>query len=792
MRKIITAVIVLLSFTAAQLKPPKDSNSQEIDTFRDQAFELYEIVNEAKTNVDRINFQLTEIKTHSDGPFGWMVLEMSLDVTKSVDEMEVRSNLIKKLNELKSDLSSIRPTLEDAVNQLNPLMQSTAQLPAAAKSLGFRGAAAGLKSIKTSSSAIKKSLSLSQETLTRLGDLINNINDILKSPLEPTKVQKPVLSSADADTTDVQRTATIDPSAVTRRSQAATSITTGNDSRKSITSVESVWIKPGALEGVESFEYAFFDKMIDFYVEVERFDYNVMPETLLSEFRDKARALNEVTPESIGEVLNETIGSKILEVLNSPDVQENRGLALRDEAAWQGFAATKGRSLGLTVKELEMLLNSAYIYLPYIHSMTQETDDEGGISVEIKGGILWYQLKVDKFGSFSVEQLVSTETEASGSASKNDEEDNFFYFADEKYKVSATQEAHYSAIQAWSRNLGVKTKEINVFRLQAQIVEASGNDYGFGLGYMQGIYLDDVFHLVEFMENDDGEEIAEKVGFVRVRKTGNNIDDPTDLTYATQLLGETQGIGGIVMEHPRLGFDMRFGLGFKRGLSIPSKYTNLLYIANPDSYEMFRELGLQDEIDAVSIFEEDASNALQVDMVMSYNLAPIIGISQTFMDLTVSLGVPTVKYTQFAIANKFVTYEFDVFLGFTKKFWMGRSNASGTANVGYQGLNITAAEEDAGVITIGALAVKIGGSYEYLINPDVSINAGLNVNIGFPPLEITATDEDGETETYTGNDVTDRFPNLYLGGVMFNLGLNYSLTEFSTNIFGKLDGLKKH
>ncbi|MCD6102325.1 MAG: hypothetical protein J7J77_04675, partial [Candidatus Cloacimonetes bacterium] len=147
----------------------------------------------------------------------------------------------------------------------------------------------------------------------------------------------------------------------------------GKYQRKSISSVETVWIKPGALQSLK-FDYDFFDKMIDYYVEVERFDYNVLPEKLLINFREQANALTEITPDKISDVLENTVVKEIVDILNSPDVKKNRGIALKDEAAFQTFAATKAKSLGLTIKELEALMNSAYIYLPYISSAKQEVE----------------------------------------------------------------------------------------------------------------------------------------------------------------------------------------------------------------------------------------------------------------------------------------------------------------------------------------------------------------------------------------------------------------------------------
>ena len=114
--------------------------------------------------------------------------------------------------------------------------------------------------------------------------------------------------------------------------------------RKSVSSLESVWFKPGSVSGMK-FDSKTFDKFIDFYVEVERFDYNILPSNLLQEFRREANSVDEVTPEALSEVLENTVTSKIVEILNDPEMMQQRGQALKDESAFQSFAATKAKSL---------------------------------------------------------------------------------------------------------------------------------------------------------------------------------------------------------------------------------------------------------------------------------------------------------------------------------------------------------------------------------------------------------------------------------------------------------------
>ena len=188
----------------------------------------------------------------------------------------------------------------------------------------------------------------------------------------------------------------------------------GKYTRKSVSSLESVWVK----DGVSNFDYKTFDKFIDFYVEVERFDYNVLPDNMLKDFRSEAKSKADITPVVLAEVLESTVVAKIVEILNNPDVVKNRGTALKDESALQTFAATKAKSLGLTADELGVLMNSAYIYLPFITSMEQ-TVEESTVSIEMNGGLIWWQIQNDGDGNVTVEQILTAETMAMGSADKS-------------------------------------------------------------------------------------------------------------------------------------------------------------------------------------------------------------------------------------------------------------------------------------------------------------------------------------------------------------------------------------
>jgi len=552
--------------------------------------------------------------------------------------------------------------------------------------------------------------------------------------------------------------------------------------RKSVSSLESVWFKPGSVAGLE-FDSKTFDKFIDFYVEVDRFDYNVLPGNLIQDFRREANSIDSVNADAISDVLEKTVTSKIVDILNDPDVMRKRGTALKDESAFQSFAATKAKSLGLTTEELKTLMNSAYIYLPYIHSAKKETEDKY-LSITIYGGILWWQLKVDGSGNASVEKVLEAKTSGLSSIDPNaksplTEEPLYteFKFGNEKWSTTPEQYAQNDAMLAFCKNLGVKTKEIDAFKLSAQIVEASGKKYGFPLGFAEGVHLDDGFHIVEFEEDSEGNEVAVRKGFARVSKTGNNIEDRNNYTYAKQLMGRRVTEGTVVMEHPRLGMQARLNFGLVTGSSVKPEHTSL------------SPAGISG-----NVLAEEATSQANGNLLFSYNLAPIIGVSQTFIDSDIGFSVPLAEYV-LAEGEKVpsaAAFVLSPYMGLTKKFG-GRIYASATLGAGVDMLTIAGkytyySTEYDYTLAIMALGFKGGGELGMMLTPDLSLTASANFKMGLPPTAGSLTWDE------TDYDIADlsAYEDLNMGGVTATIGFSYELGELPINLFGFLDPLKKH
>ena len=551
--------------------------------------------------------------------------------------------------------------------------------------------------------------------------------------------------------------------------------------RKSISSLESVWFKPGSVAGLQ-FDSKTFDKFIDFYVEVDRFDYNVLPANLIQDFRREANSIDSVNTDAISDVLESTVTSKIVDILNDPDVIQKRGTALKDESAFQSFAATKAKSLGLTTDELKTLMNSAYIYLPYIHSAKKETEDKY-LSITIYGGILWWQLKVDGSGNASVEKVLEAKTSGLSSIDPNGKNPltdeplyTEFRFGNEKWSTTPEQYAQNDAMLAFCKNLGVKTKELDAFKLSAQIVEASGRKYGFPLGFAEGVHLDDGFHIVEYEEDAKGNEVAVRKGFARVSKTGDNKEDRNNYTYAKQLRGRKVSEGTVVMEHPRLGMQARLNMGLTVGSSIQPEHTSLSLV------------GINSQVLA-----EEATSQIAGNLLLSYNLAPIIGVSQTFIDTDIGFSIPLAEYdVPSGETPSSAAMVLSPYFGLTKKFG-GRMYASATLGGGVDMLTIAGIYDYSGTdydytLAIMALGFKAGGELGMMLTPDLSLTASANFKLGLTPMSGTLTWDETEHDI----DDLSAYEDLNMGGLTITIGVSYELGELPINLFGFLDPFKKH
>lgn len=536
----------------------------------------------------------------------------------------------------------------------------------------------------------------------------------------------------------------------------------GSYTRKSITALDSVWVFPQSQRLVRN-EWAFdmdrFKQFLQHYIELPRFDYNEIPDSLKRSFTNRANSMYNIDMYSLTHLLETTVVQEIVSVLNDPEIQEARLKNFKDEASFQTFAATKANSLGYTSDELATLFNSAYIYLPFISSAYVQRSEEGLDTVHINGGIIWWKIEVDGQGRTSVREVLTATTWAM-SVIDYDRTSYIYSFGEMSWFVNPLEYAVIDAMVAFARNLSIKTRSLDDFKLQAQIIETSGRRIGFPLGRNEGIHLDDGFYIVGYREDSEGNAVPFEKGYARVTKTGWNDYDPTEITYATQIMGSRASLGDVMMENPRLGIDLSIGAGFIDGSRIKPEHTWYL-----DKYGI----------------DEESTTQITIDTRFSYNIAPIVNVSQLFITMDVSVGFPLAESSRNASLNVVSPY-----LGVTKAIG-GRLYAAATVAAGLDLFTITYDIPTNNKVSIShrALGFKADVEVGYLINPNLKVALHGGYKVGFSPYA-------SETELNGTRVATPASAGMRLGGVTASIGVVYSLGSLPINLFGFLDPLKQY
>ena len=536
--------------------------------------------------------------------------------------------------------------------------------------------------------------------------------------------------------------------------------------RRSITTLDSVWFQPSAVDRRIPFELDTLDRLITFYVHIPRFDYTALDPSLTDEFRRQATRLPEITAERLAEVIDRTLTPGLLRLLNDPEVQQVRRDALLTDADLQRFAEIKARSTALTADQLTLLFNSSYFYLPFLSSVALARDrDENVFRAAVSGGILWYRMRVEPDSGATSVDLIAAET-TGGVATGDPERDlhRLFAFDGEVRTVTPSQFALLNASQAFARNLGTLTKDLDDFQLTAQVVEAVGRTYRFPLGNREGVRLDDGFHLVELVETENGIE-QQRVGYVRVTAAADNHNDAAALSEAVQMLGVRQGVGTTMLENPLSGVDLRLRPQLRSGLSIPASFTT---VSVP---------GLNG-----SVLAEDVTRAVGVSAVFGYNLAPLLGVSQLFLNADASASLLIGNTSPGAAVNP---YLLESYLSATKKFWLGPVNMQVTAGAGIDWLELHGRLLGSDISwSRRKLGVKAEIDAEVMITPNLHIHAGAGYRFDLGSVG-SRLEVNGEGATFA--DPSGSL--MSLGGLSLRAGVNLQLRELPFNVFGFLDAI---
>ncbi len=507
--------------------------------------------------------------------------------------------------------------------------------------------------------------------------------------------------------------------------------------RKSISYVDAVYLATDQAKKLTSTQAKTLIDDIQKAIEMERFDYNPLPEEMLRFFKEAAVAKGDLSVDEISELLQAYLAPEIIKVLEA--TMELRAGALVTEAQKQSFLATKAKELGYTDVEIDRILNSAYVYMPILSKIEEKKDEKDKYTTTLEGGIIWFQIVV-KDETPNVVLRVKKTTKSLGFGSQE------FAFA--------------SASKNFARNLKVATQEMPEFILSAVVAEVEGKNISFSLGMKEGLRKDHIYYVGEWMEDAQGKLSFKRDGWAFVDKVANNRQNPNARSSAWAVKQGMWSPGMSMIEHPRLGID----IALKPGVF----YTEITKGSIPvlTGY--------------LNITEDFQSYAPGFDLDAQYNLAALTGTSQFFFLVGGNFVFPAKLEMESDIFTQMTGYPpfiYGFHGGFHKKLYFGQMIFMAEAKGGIRFLKFEQkfyylGTEYTYTVKNNTVGGQVNLGLEYACSPDVHFGVFGGYRL-FPVSEVW-TQELSPSEVDALVDWNEDYPDLNHSGITAGIYLNYS------------------
>jgi hypothetical protein len=543
--------------------------------------------------------------------------------------------------------------------------------------------------------------------------------------------------------------------------------TPGRYTRKSISCVDALLVAGNFKLSLAEQQY--FLETIHAGIQIARFDYNTLPENIQQSFK-RQLAIGEYTSEAdIEALINNTLVPEIIKILDAN--KEIRAQSLVSETQRNSFIALKAKEIGITAEQLEQVMNSSFIYIPFINAYHEKWGkNKKDVDVRIEGGLLWYHVITAE--NPGVEKFAKISSVGTGSADSDDD-----YKIDGE-RVNAKDFAFRNAAQTLAMNLEVKTRELDMFKLMAPISEVYRRKIRFPLGRAEGVKMDDPFFVGEYIEKSNGKIRFQKSGFVRVSTVSDNRITPGQLSQAVAIKKGDWVSGMMIVEHPRLGID----------IAVKPRWFTL----------KIAEGAFQSDKFAVG-FENFNGGVAGIDLDFQCNIAALTKKRQSFLVIGGTGAIVPVKsricsrqklvnlFDIFQISvereqeNSFATY-FSGHLGYLRKFYFGRFALHGEALLGAQGLSVGGKYDEKNVSIINAsVGGRVNIGLEYALNIDCNVGVFTGYNI-FAPMNIWYVKYDDKEEDIT-NFFAENYPKISSVGPTLGFYIHFSPPAIPFNPF---------
>lgn len=503
------------------------------------------------------------------------------------------------------------------------------------------------------------------------------------------------------------------------RAQATTGYT-----RKSI-SHPTIILTTGNIRLTQN-EEALFTDAINTGIQIARFDYNPLPEDIQVSFKAALSRKSCITEEELEKHIAESLVPEIIKILDLH--KELRAQNLLTEAQRNSFIALKAKETGVTAQQLEQIMNSSYLYIPFINKYSsQKNDDKKEIGVSLSGGLYWYHIIAGD--DPRVEKIIKLTSEVSATV---DTEESFTVGGK---RVSPREYAFWSAANTLAMNLEIMTRELDMFKLSAPVAEILRRKIRFPLGVAEGIRLDDPFFVGEWYESGAGDISFQKSGFVRVSTVADNRSPGGQLSEAVAIKKGDWSRGMMIVEHPRLGIDIAlrprwFGVTVEEGFMMNIKEGFVVY------------------------FDDYSGGTVGLDLNFQWNIANLVQKRQTFLTFGGTASAIPVKNVIFDYkfwdnqwnwidlipVQNWVAGLYYAHIGYLKRYYLGPFAVHGEAGLGIQTVSTGKIRGgdyyDGEKVTISnyTVGVRLNVGLEYAVNIDwnVGIFGGVQA---FPPFD---------------------------------------------------------
>lgn len=430
-------------------------------------------------------------------------------------------------------------------------------------------------------------------------------------------------------------------------------------------------------------------------IEMPRFDVNQLELQTHEVVLKEMYATTNISEELIAQIIDTHYLDQIKSILENPEIQKQRISQFKEET--YTFEYSKGRSYSVTAADLKALFNSSFFYVPYIQDVIltekivkKKIDDDNYIEltkleIKIKGGLLWYQLKINSDNSTSVQLIAHLKSKVDSSETLK------------PYLI--TSNLINNMVSNLINNMGsyfaFETKNLSPFKLQGRVIASEKNKYKFKFSKFIPVFLNDHYWLMENYETAK-KSGARPVGLAYIKSKKLNEDSVIDAS-AMQIFGKNDKLVSWAKEAPYFGMSAQFGLARSTQIDVDPR----------DGATMFGD-----------IFTNTITSSAGVELDLSFDISRYINSSMAFLDISLGASLPS-EFDYYNSASPSV-YFVNYYARFRKTYWIKQIAVSPFIGIGEHSFNII--ESDSNKFIMKNMAVNFGCFIEKRIKPFVGLN----------------------------------------------------------------------